>query len=109
MVSFLSSMSRVVAKVRAGIGTETSRKSFMALVHIITRCMLETQSRILGKIGSVPDCKIRRIQSWGISLLLKVVIGHHFLFVVGLRFMSDINQPSLPTPFYSVLVSQSTN
>ena len=40
-------MSRVVAKVRAGIGTETSRKSFMALVHIITRCMLETQSRIL--------------------------------------------------------------
>ena len=28
------------------------------------------------------------------------------LHVVGtLRFMSDINQPSLPTPFYSVLVS----
>ena len=28
------------------------------------------------------------------------------LHVVGmLRFMSDINQPSLPTPFYSVIVS----
>ena len=28
------------------------------------------------------------------------------LHVVGmLRFMADINQPSLPTPFYSVLVS----
>ena len=25
-----------------------------------------------------------------------------------LRFMSDINQPSLPTPFYSVLVSVSS-
>ena len=30
------------------------------------------------------------------------------IYVVGmLRFMSDINQPSLPAPFYSVLVSVS--
>ena len=29
----------------------------------------------------------------------------HLLVVGVLRFMSDINQPSLPTPFYSVLVS----
>ena len=31
----------------------------------------------------------------------------HFHVVGMLRFMSDINQPSLPTPFYSVLVSVS--
>ena len=31
----------------------------------------------------------------------------HLLLVGKLRFMSDINQPSLLTPFYSVLVSVS--
>ena len=35
-----------------------------------------------------------------------VVSPRTHLYVVGmLRFMSYINQPSLPTPFYSVLVS----
>ena len=49
--------------------------------------------------------------SWGsfrfvLFLSLFVVSPRaHFLVVGMLRFMSDINQPSLPTPVYSVLVS----
>ena len=33
--------------------------------------------------------------------------GAHLHLVRTLEFVSDINQPSLPTPFYSVLVSVS--
>ena len=40
------------------------------------------------------------------SLLPNFLSPRVHLHVVGmLRFMSDINQPSLPTPFYSVRVS----
>ena len=42
-------------------------------------------------------------------LLTVSCVPQAHLHVVGmLRFMSDINQPSLPTPFYSVLVSVSS-
>ena len=36
--------------------------------------------------------------------LVSFILRTHFLVVGMLRFMSDINQPSLPTPFHSVLV-----
>ena len=43
---------------------------------------------------------------WPVHLLLLLLSPRAHLHVVGmLRFMSDINQPSLPTPFCSVLVS----
>ena len=43
-----------------------------------------------------------------LSLLFRIALWspRAHLHVVGmLRFMSDINEPSLPTPFYSVLMS----
>ena len=68
------------------------------------------------KVQSVPtswvSCLEDKVQSmptfWASRLEDKVGHPRAYLLVVGmLRFVSDINQPSLPTPFYSVLVSLS--
>ena len=45
------------------------------------------------------------VSPWRISNVSFPPARAHFHVVGMLRFMSDIKQPSLPTPFYSVLVS----
>ena len=67
------------------------------VTSLVLSCLDYCNSLLPGSLQQLTD-KLQKVQT--------CLSPRAHLPVVGmLRFMSDVNQPSLPTPFYSVLVS----